>query len=196
MASIYLAALLLALAGTPEPGPLPVDDLSRFESAPAGLSVEVARASERLQPGRQTTYTITVANPGADPVTVTVRASVPPGLAGVVPDPSGELGPGHVEWPVTVTPGTPTTVQLTGAYARSGMGWQDRNPPRVALTACVLDEADDQPLVCATDIAELHTRSAGSGWWWALAGIAVVGVGGVVWWRRQRPRAPAPAATT
>jgi hypothetical protein len=190
MASIQLAAVVLALLGTPDPGPLPVDDLSRFESAPVEpvVAVEVTRTSNRVVAGRQTTYTITVQNPGETAEPATVRVSVPPGMAPVTPDGGGVLGDGHGAGSVTVEPGATATVQLTGAYARPEQhAWWGRSPARVVLTACVLDTASEQPVSCATDIAELHSRSPA--WQWLLVpGVAVVGAVALVAWRWRRAR--------
>jgi hypothetical protein len=188
-AMILLGPGLAAAAAEPEPE----DDQSRFESATvvAGLSVVVERDAERLVAKRDTSYTIGVSNRGEQTQTLRIRVTVPPWMSEATPHDGGELGNGFVEWPVTVAPGELTTLRMTGAYASP-----DRDTPtRVAFTACALGAEDNQPIVCATDIAKLESPSSGARWW-LIALVAVVvaaaAVGGYLLWRR-RSRRPEPA---
>jgi hypothetical protein len=182
-----------AVAAAEPPEPAPADDLSRFESATvvSGLSVVVERDGGRLVAKRDTSYTIGVSNRGKRAQTVRVRVTVPPWMSEATPHDGGELGSGFVEWPVTVAPGEATMLRMTGAYASPGRD----TPTRVAFTACALGAEDNQPIVCATDIAKLESASSGARWWLVALGVIVVAAaaaGGRLLWRR-RWRRPAPA---
>jgi hypothetical protein len=187
MRRLLLAAVLLLLApglagaaaGAPRPEPEPVGDTSRFERATvvAGLSMIVERPAERLVAEQDTTYTIGVNNSGGDPETVTVRVTLPPWLPEARPLDGGELGDGFVDWPVTVAPGEVTMMRLSGAYESP----ERDAPTRVAFTACALGAEDDQPIVCATDIARLESAPPASGLGWpavAVTTAAAVATGG------------------
>jgi hypothetical protein len=181
------------VAGAADPEPLPADDLSRFESATvvSGLSVVVERAGGRLLAGRDTTYTISVLNRGKAPESLTIRVLVPPAMAEVSPDESGELAEGVVEWPVTVDPDAPATLHLTGAYAKPEVDQLGGGPVRVAFTACAYADRKGQPIVCATDIAELRTRSSAMVWWLGAFAFAAAGAVALFWWRRRARHAAA-----
>jgi hypothetical protein len=192
-----VAALVVSVSGPavaatdPDPG-------DEFESTTvvSGLSVVVERAGERLVAGRDTDYTIGVSNRGEQPQTVRVRVTVPPWMPEVTPHDGGELRAGFVEWPVTVAPGQVTVLRLTGAYASP-----DRDTPtRVAFTACALGTEDNQPIVCATDIAKLSSAGSGIRWWLiALVGVLVAAIAAATFFflrrRRAGPQPPAVPAT-
>jgi hypothetical protein len=155
-------------------GPAAEDDTSRFESATvvSGLSVIVERSDQRLVAGHDTDYTIGVSNRGKNTQELQIRVTVPPWMPEVNPHDGGELGNGYVEWPVTVSPGEVTILRMTGAYASP-----DRETPtRVAFTACAHGGPDGQPIVCATDIAQLESAGSG-GRGWLVATVAVAGAG-------------------
>ncbi|HEY8471174.1 MAG TPA: hypothetical protein VIL37_00870 [Natronosporangium sp.] len=176
----------LAAAGA---GPADGDDLSRFESATvvSGLAVAVERDTSRVVAKQETHYTIGVSNRSDEPQTLRIRVTVPPWMATATPHDGGKLGNGFVEWPVTVAPGEATALRMTGAYAPPD---QD-TPTRVAFTACALGAEDNEPIVCATDIAKLESAPATARLWW-LAGaggvlvvVAAAGGGFLLWRRRQ-----------
>lgn len=184
-----------AMAAATQAEPQPEDDKSRFESATvvSGLSVMVERSDQRLVAGEDTDYTIGVSNRGEDPHELRIRVTVPPWMPEVRPHDGGELGNGYVEWPVTVAPGEATILRLTGAYASP-----DRETPtRVAFTACVHGDEDSQPIVCATDIAQLESGQAGVRWWLVatiVVALAAVAGGALVLFRRYRSRPTADQA--
>lgn len=189
------AAMLLIGSGILWPGvagaePAPGDDLSGFENATvvSGLAVVVARDSERVVAEQDTHYTIGVSNRGDEPQTLRIRAVVPPWMAEATPHDGGVLGDGFVEWPVTVAPGEAAALGITGAYASPS---QD-TPTRVAFTACALGPQDNQPIVCATDIAKLESAPSGLARWGLAGLVAVLGAaavaGGFLGWRRRRSR--------
>ncbi len=161
---------------------------ARAQEDLSDLSVRVDREGSRVVVGRLVTYTIGVANPSDEPVTVTLRASVPPWFTGVTAD-DADLTDGHARWRVTVPPGGETTVRLSGVYES---GVQVGDVDRVSLTACVLDD-EGAPVRCATDAATLHGGTWLETWWWALVGAALAAVGLVAWHRRRA--VPAPATT-
>lgn len=181
MISTLLSALVLALSGT-----VPADDSSGFENATvvSGLSVVVEREAGRLVAERDTMYTIAVDNRGDTPRTLRVRVSIPPWMPKVNPRDGGERGSGYVEWPVTLAPGQATTLRVVGEYASPGRD----TPTRIAFTACALETADRQPIVCDTDIAKLAAAEPGLRWWWlAAAGLVVAaGAAAVLHLRRKR----------
>jgi hypothetical protein len=168
-------------------GPAAEDDTSRFESATvvSGLSVIVERSDQRLVAGHDTDYTIGVSNRGKNTQELQIRVTVPPWMPEVNPHDGGELGNGYVEWPVTVSPGEVTILRMTGAYASP-----DRETPtRVAFTACAHGGPDGQPIVCATDIAQLESgRSGVRGWLVAAVAVALAAAAGAAfrWYRRYR----------
>lgn len=172
--------------------PVPEDDKSRFESATvvSGLSVMVERSDQRLVAGHDTDYTIGVSNRSEHTQELRIRVTVPPWMPEVDPHDGGELGNGYVEWPVTVSPGEVTIFRLTGAYASP-----DRETPtRVAFTACAHGGPDGQPIVCATDIAQLESAGSG-GRGWLVATVAVAGAGvALLLFRRYRMRRSADPA--
>lgn len=192
---LLVAMALLEPGGSPEPEP--VGDPSRFENATvvSGLSMIVERPDERLVADRDTTYTIALNNSGEDLEELTVRVTVPPWMPEVRPLDGGERGEGYVDWPVSVAPGEVVMMRLTGAYASPGR----EAPTRVAFTACALGAEDREPIVCATDIAQLETAQSGVRWWLValLVAVAAAAGGGLFWlWRgRRRPAAPVPAAS-
>jgi hypothetical protein len=173
--------------------PAPEDDTSRFESATvvSGLSVMVERSDQRLVAGHDTDYTIGVSNQGEKAQELQVRVTVPPWMPEVNPHDGGELGNGYVEWPVTVSPGEVTILRLTGAYASP-----DREmPTRVAFTACAHGGRDSQPIVCATDIAQLESAESGiRGWLVATIAVALAAAAGAAFLLLRRHRTHRPAA--
>jgi hypothetical protein len=201
MRSTYLAAgavaALIALAPGPAAASADPDHGDEFESGTvvSGLSVVVERAGERLVAGRDTDYTIGVSNRATQSHTVRVRVTVPPWMPEVTPHDGGQVGNGFVEWPVTVAPGQVTMLRLTGAYASP-----DRDTPtRVAFTACALSTADNQPIVCATDIAKLSSAQSGLRWWQAAlvaVAVAAAAVGAAFFVLRRRRSRPHPPGET
>lgn len=190
-ASLLVAAAVMVFgagAAGAQPEPVPTDDLSRFENATvaSGLSVVVERAGERLLAGEDTTYTILARNIGENPSSVTIRVSLPPEMSRVRPGDGGELSEdGYVTFPVTIEPGEPVAFQLTGAYPVD----DSADDPRVALTACAVDQADE-PIVCATDLAEVQ-RESRTGLWLLLAAAVTVALAaaagvGFLRWRHRR----------
>jgi hypothetical protein len=172
-----------AVASTdPEPG-------DEFESTTvvSGLSVMVERAEKRLVAGHDTDYTIAVSNRGEQPQALRVRVTVPPWMPDVTPHDGGQVGNGFIEWPVTVAPGQVTMLRLTGAYASP-----DRDTPtRIAFTACALGTEDNQPIVCATDIAKLSSARSGMPWWVVvlIAVVVVAAAAGTAFFLLRRRRA-------
>lgn len=198
VAALLAAMVLLApdpVSAEESPEPEPAGDLSRFESATvvSGLSMLVERPDERLVAERDITYTIAVNNSGEDPEEMTIRVTVPPWMPEVRPLDGGEVGEGYVDWPVTVAPGEVTMMRLTGAYASPGRD----APTRVAFTACALATKDSQPIVCATDVAQLEPAPAGSRWWLialVAAGLAAAAGAAAALYLLRRRRAGNPTA--
>lgn len=156
------------------------------------LSVTVKRDGIQLVSGRPAKYTITVRNPGDEPAPVNLRASLPPWLAEVSGGKDGDIGEGFVDWTVTVEPGGTAVRNVTGTYTRPE---GESGSVRAAVTACAFAEEEDQPMACATDVAELNASLAPL--WWLLAGVAAVLVAvaaaGRTLWRRRRSRLATPA---
>jgi hypothetical protein len=189
------AAVVLAVLGSgpvpvaAQPAPAPTADLSRFQNAEvsAGLSVVVERARERLVTGEDATYTIMARNAGAEAESVTIRVSLPPTMARVRPGDGGELSEdGYVRYAVTLEPDDPVALHLTGVYPPSGTS----GAARVALTACAMD-GDGQPIICATDLADVGPARR-TGLWLLLAAaitVAVAAAAGVAHlrWRHRSP---------
>lgn len=172
------------------------DDSFENATVVSGLSMLVERDGERLVAERETTYTIAVSNRGEDAEEVTVRVTMPAWLAEATPHDGGELGDGYVDWPLTVAPGEVTLRRLTGAYASPD---RETAPMRVVFTACALDTEDSQPIVCATDIAQLDSAPPATRWWQVAAIAAVLvavaagtAAGALRWWRRRRGRQGGP----
>jgi hypothetical protein len=156
----------------------------------SGLSVWVERSDQRLVAGHHTDYTIGVSNQGEKAQELQIRVTVPPWMPDVEPHDGGELGNGYVEWPVTVSPGEVTILRLTGAYASPDL----ETPTRVAFTACAHGDRDSQPIVCATDIAQLESGESGiRGWLVARFAVALAAAAGAAYlvFRRYRMRRPA-----
>lgn len=159
-------------------------------SAESSLSLSVEGGKDKVVTGTETTYVITAENSGEEPVPVILRASVPLRMSEVIPHDGGALGDGFVDWPVTLAPGAPMTVRLTGVYDEPDPDRTGGRAVRAAFTACAMDPEEGQPIICATDIA--HLTAPSPAWWWWLGGAALVAVtaGGVAatWGRRRRPR--------
>lgn len=132
------------------------------------VEIDIAGGEGRIVAGREASYTVTARTTGSDPVPAMIRVSVPLRMSKVHPQDGGQSGDGYVDWPVTLHPGSSTTVRLTGVY-HYPTGDQLADQHRVAFTACVLDRNESQPVACATRISELD-RPFPLGW---LLGIAV-----------------------
>lgn len=152
---------------------LPPSHQPRFQQATAvgGLVMVVERHKRKPVAGRRATYTIAVGNQGPTTEQVVIRAVVPPTLGRIQAE-GGQAGDGVVDWYLTLPPGGAGELELTGAY-RAG-GPRSRH---VAVTACAHDPQRGEPIVCATDVAELRSPPSAAGWWGLVfAGFALAGV--------------------
>jgi hypothetical protein len=147
------------------------------------VTVTVERQAGKVVTDRLTTYEITVANSGDEPVDVTVRATVPRRMKDVTANGGNRTADG-VEWTLTVPPGEPATVVLAGVYG-SAPPSERVVPHRVALTACVLVEGK-RLAACDTDIAELASPGWLARWWWLAIPLAVTAAA----WQVRRRRRP------
>lgn len=192
VAAVAVVAALAPGVAVAEEGP--ETDASRFESTALAqdASIAVERAVAEVIRGEPVTYTVTVANPDPEQeATAQIRASVPPRLTDVTA-PDGETGETHVTWETVIEPGSTAAVQLTGAYAGPEA---EAGPDRVAFTACLLGQ-DAQPVVCSTDLAEVH-QPASTAWLWWVGGILIAAALATAGWlvlRRRRARATPAAA--
>ncbi|QSB13785.1 hypothetical protein JQS43_19820 [Natronosporangium hydrolyticum] len=160
----------------------PEDEWARFTEATEvqELVIAVERDRERVRSGKQTTYTIAVGNRGQAAQPVTVRASVPPWLT-----PTGATADnGYVEWSLVVPPGGVETTRLVGVYAAprsaadpaGGAAPVVGTPQRVTFTACALDQAAGEPIVCDTDATHLAAPISGSSLGWLALGAGTLAV--------------------
>lgn len=158
-------------------------------AAASGLSLVVDDGNDKVAAGQDVTYTITAENDGEEPLSVVVRASVPLRMSDAQPSEGGHRGDGFIDWPVVLRPAGVATLELTGVYQAFPEDDQTDWTPRVAFTACALDQDQGELILCATDVAELDT-SSDLVWWLVGAAAATLAVGaGVALLRRGRPDA-------
>lgn len=158
-------------------------------AAASGLSLGVDDGNEKVVAGQDVTYTITAENDGEEPLSVVVRASVPLRMSDAQPSEGGHRGDGFIDWPVVLRPAGVATLELTGVYQAFPEDDQTDWTPRVAFTACALDQDQGEPILCATDVAELDT-SSDLVWWLVGAAAAALAAGaGLALFRRGRPDA-------
>lgn len=140
-AHLSLAALALAgasLAGIGAAAPTP---------PPAGLSITIDNGAKTTAPDSDVSYTVTLANAGASPVTVWIVADVPP--YGTITDAGGGQASGQNDtWQATVEPGK-TQVETVKAH----IGEIPKGTYRVTTLASVYldDDTSGAPVIRSAD---------------------------------------------
>jgi uncharacterized repeat protein (TIGR01451 family) len=196
-----LAAAGVVLAGPQAaqatPSPTPVG-----HPAHASLSIAVTDSVAEAAPGDQLVYSVTVSNAGdAASGPVTVKLTLPGGVAFASADRTGAGAHGSVSWKAFSVPAAGhVTVTARGTVGTPAAGLNG-----LAGVACV--DADKSTMLCASDIdqipgrGDVHAVTQASGktvtpawrrWSVVAAGaVAVAVLGGVlllVLRRRRRPR--------
>ncbi|WP_017591038.1 COG1361 family protein [Nocardiopsis potens] len=125
--------------------------------------MDVTDGVDRLEPGGEAEYVVTLRNEGGEAVEdVLLYLTLAPELElvetdGERPSDSGRPADGVAFWRVDLEPGESATGRVTGRLdSAEGAPW------RVATTACAGLDRDAPPLACATD-ADLRPDPAKAG---------------------------------
>lgn len=135
----------------------PVAATSAAADEPAAqLSIAIDNDRESVEAGDELTYTLTVQNLGANPVTdLTVTQSMPAGLEFGAADTGGTSAAGEVTWLLSIEADSEVTVQTTMTVAET-----PATMLRLASIACAGAAVDAPPVVCATDSDQLPAGAA------------------------------------
>ncbi|GLU47617.1 hypothetical protein [Nocardiopsis ansamitocini] len=145
--SAVTAALLPpvpALADDRDPADLPA------------LAISLTDSRDRIEPGEETDYTLTLRNDGERAVEgITLAQTGPPELEFRRPGEGGQVRGGAVTWQLSLEPGEEAVRTVTALMNETGSDvW------RVAVTACAGLAADPAPIVCASDANLLPAATA------------------------------------
>lgn len=170
-------------------------------AAQPGLSVAVSDGVGEVRSGADLTYTATLTNAGAKPVTTRMVLTVPPYLAVRAGD-DAQVGAHSITWQVVVRPGT--SVRRTVSAHVGAIPETERRV--TTLVSIYQGTATSLPLIRSADADRIHgvddrarsvapaskassSSSSGAAWAAVSAGALVIAAGaGLIGYRRRRSR--------